>query len=245
MALEICGDQAIFMPEEQCDSCEQFQSDVARLDQAVSGLSNRIDAVNTALAGKQNTLTFDTAPTDGSANPVKSDGVYDRFVKSDSNIAPIETNPASAAHAVGEWIMYNGSLYRVTAAIAQGDALTIGGNVARGVLTGDGSAPVPLLPDPTIISSTPATFAVDLSTYSFAIVYIRAGNVGFAVQYLPLLPQGISDELPWSVSRVHATDVNYSLSATGKLTRSAVTVTSTSLGRNATSEMQIQVYGLL
>lgn len=33
--------------------------------------------VESALAGKEDTLTFDNAPTDGSSNPVKSDGVYD------------------------------------------------------------------------------------------------------------------------------------------------------------------------
>lgn len=33
--------------------------------------------VNTALAKKQDTLTFDTAPTSGSTNPVTSGGVYD------------------------------------------------------------------------------------------------------------------------------------------------------------------------
>ena len=33
--------------------------------------------VNTALAAKQDVLTFDTVPTDGSTNPVQSNGVYD------------------------------------------------------------------------------------------------------------------------------------------------------------------------
>lgn len=32
--------------------------------------------VQTALAGKQDTLTFDNSPTNGSSNPVKSGGVY-------------------------------------------------------------------------------------------------------------------------------------------------------------------------
>lgn len=33
--------------------------------------------VDTALSGKQDTLTFDSVPTDGSTNPVESNGVYD------------------------------------------------------------------------------------------------------------------------------------------------------------------------
>lgn len=36
-------------------------------------------ALNTGLAGKQNTLTFDTTPTSGSTNPVTSGGVYEKI----------------------------------------------------------------------------------------------------------------------------------------------------------------------
>ena len=35
--------------------------------------------LNSGLAGKQNTLTFDTTPTEGSANPVTSGGIYTAF----------------------------------------------------------------------------------------------------------------------------------------------------------------------
>lgn len=46
----------------------------------VNANSDKIDAyagaVNTALEGKQDTLTFDDAPTQSSSNPVKSGGVY-------------------------------------------------------------------------------------------------------------------------------------------------------------------------
>lgn len=45
-------------------------------------------------------------------------------------VAPTETSPAAAAHAVGENLIYNGALYEVTAAIAVGDTLTVGTNIA-------------------------------------------------------------------------------------------------------------------
>lgn len=38
--------------------------------------TGEIEDINTALAGKQDTLTFDDSPTSGSNNPVKSGGVY-------------------------------------------------------------------------------------------------------------------------------------------------------------------------
>lgn len=40
-----------------------------------SGLSHLWDRLSTFLAGKQNTLTFDSAPTAGSTNPVTSGGI--------------------------------------------------------------------------------------------------------------------------------------------------------------------------
>ena len=47
----------------------------------------------------------------------------------DSNIATIESSPATAAHAVGEYIVLNGQLYKVTAAISAGQTLTVGTNI--------------------------------------------------------------------------------------------------------------------
>lgn len=44
-------------------------------------------------------------------------------------IAPQEVSPAGAAHAAGDYLVYNGTLYQVSAAIAVGDALTAGTNI--------------------------------------------------------------------------------------------------------------------
>ena len=53
-----------------------------------------------------------------------------------TNFAPIETSPATSQHARGEMLIYNNSLYRVKAAIATGDTLTVGENIeARTVST--------------------------------------------------------------------------------------------------------------
>ena len=45
-------------------------------------------------------------------------------------VAPTESSPSAAAHAVGEQIFYNNTLYTVTTAIAIGDTLTVGTNIA-------------------------------------------------------------------------------------------------------------------
>lgn len=46
------------------------------------------------------------------------------------SIATIETSPATANHSEGEYIVYNGQLYMVTAAITAGQSLTVGTNIS-------------------------------------------------------------------------------------------------------------------
>lgn len=46
------------------------------------------------------------------------------------NFAQIEESPAAAAHSVGDFIVYNNQLYKVTAAIATGEDLVVGTNIS-------------------------------------------------------------------------------------------------------------------
>lgn len=45
------------------------------------------------------------------------------------SVATIETSPAVAAHDAGEYIFYNGQMYKVIAAIAVGETLTVDTNI--------------------------------------------------------------------------------------------------------------------
>ena len=45
------------------------------------------------------------------------------------SVATIETSPTKAKHAVGDYIVYNGQLYKVTSAISAGATLTPGTNI--------------------------------------------------------------------------------------------------------------------
>ena len=49
---------------------------VEQVDEAEKALEGRVDLVETALGGKQDTLTFDNTPTASSTNPVTSGGVF-------------------------------------------------------------------------------------------------------------------------------------------------------------------------
>lgn len=55
-----------------------------------------------------------------------ADGIRDRAL---SAIAPVENGRASANYGVGTYLIHAGQLYRVTTAIASGEAITIGTNV--------------------------------------------------------------------------------------------------------------------
>lgn len=55
---------------------ENENDNMDTLDAAVTANQTNIAALQTAMAGKQNTLTFDNVPVQNSSNPVKSGGVY-------------------------------------------------------------------------------------------------------------------------------------------------------------------------
>ena len=125
----------------------------------ISGtLANQTD-LQTALNGKQSTLSFDSTPTSGSTNPVTSGGVktaldtkitapasgtagqYLRKTASGAewataptsvtpgSIATIEAAQAVENHDAGDFILLEGQLYEVTAAVAAGETFTEGTNV--------------------------------------------------------------------------------------------------------------------
>ena len=55
-----------------------------------------------------------------------ADGIVD---KSQSIVAPVEGARASANYSVGSYLVHDGTLYRVTTAIATGEAINPGSNV--------------------------------------------------------------------------------------------------------------------
>lgn len=58
------------------DTMTELFDDTAAAKGSSASLTAKISAMDTAIAGKQNTLTFDDTPTSGSSNPAKSGGIY-------------------------------------------------------------------------------------------------------------------------------------------------------------------------
>lgn len=66
-------------------------------------------------------------------DPADLTTVSDNFDKIDAvvgDIATVESSPTAAAHSVGEFLLYEGRLYKVTAAISAGTNLILGTNVS-------------------------------------------------------------------------------------------------------------------
>lgn len=87
---------------------------------AVSDILNGTDIdsfgdVETALAGKQGTLTFDNVPTENSTNPVKSGGIYSALAgKADTGIVADDFD-STTSYVIGNYCIENGKLYRFKA----------------------------------------------------------------------------------------------------------------------------------
>lgn len=69
------------------------------LDQSLTNkiinAADSVEQVETALDGKQDTLTFDEVPTEGSGNPVKSGGVFSALPVSTDTIQGTAANPVT------------------------------------------------------------------------------------------------------------------------------------------------------
>lgn len=62
---------------------DNVSGEVDNINTAVDHINGEVENINTALAGKQDTLTFDSVPTSGSDNPVKSGGIYSALAEKD------------------------------------------------------------------------------------------------------------------------------------------------------------------
>lgn len=67
------------------------------LNTTAQTLSAAINELKTAISGKQDTLTFDSAPTENSNNPVTSDGIFDALT-SKANSADLATVATSGSY---------------------------------------------------------------------------------------------------------------------------------------------------
>ena len=73
---------------------QSINAELTELKNKSSAQAESITALQTTVAGKQNTLTFDSTPTAGSTNPVTSDGIRTAIDEAGgiSNVEWVETN---------------------------------------------------------------------------------------------------------------------------------------------------------
>lgn len=93
---------------------DNLDADLTACVKQIDTQSEEIEDINTALAGKQNTLTFDDSPTSGSDNPVKSGGIYTALAGKDNadRFTIVNTDYITLSSATWEtWI--SGSTYGI------------------------------------------------------------------------------------------------------------------------------------
>ena len=105
------------------------QTDLASAVQ--SKLDNTVVVSDTQPTATENKLWVDTDAGAGTSYQIPTVAEMEAADNTIlGNLATIESSQATAAHAVGEYIVLNGQLYKVTAAIAAGQTLTVGTNIA-------------------------------------------------------------------------------------------------------------------
>ena len=71
--------------------------EVSQTYETKSDATAKETALQNAINRKQDILTFDNVPTNGSSNPVKSDGIYDALATKQPNISDLQTIRSGAA----------------------------------------------------------------------------------------------------------------------------------------------------
>lgn len=75
----------------------KLQDYANKLNANITAINTLIEAIETELEGKQDTLTFDSVPTDGSTNPVESNGIYDALAGK-QNTLTFDTAPTDGSN---------------------------------------------------------------------------------------------------------------------------------------------------
>lgn len=107
------------------EEADQTAGDIGTIQEQITGINGEIEDINTALAGKQDTLTFDNAPTSGSGNPVKSGGVFTALAGKQGTLTFDDSPTASSSNPVK-----SGGVY--TALSGKQDTLTFDNSPTSG-----------------------------------------------------------------------------------------------------------------
>lgn len=101
----------------------QINSNMDVLDAKIGPVGNT--SLQEQLNNKQGALTFDSAPTSGSTNPVTSGGIYNAEQSVRNTVAIVATgNTAPKAINAGEFVQWKGAVYTATANIPSGGTLS-------------------------------------------------------------------------------------------------------------------------
>jgi hypothetical protein len=147
-------------------------------------LSNQTDLQN-ALNAKQNTLTFDSTPTNGSTNPVTSDGVFDALALKQNTLTidavPTNgsTNPVTSDGVFDALSLKSNKPVVATATLSTGSWSLVGGLQEQSISNVDitASSVVDIIPDNAAASAVSAAQILPRTDSSSGAVKVYATNL--------------------------------------------------------------------
>lgn len=135
-----------------------------------------------------------------------------------STLATVEsTSTASQAYSVGDYLVYNGILYKVISAINSGETLTPNTNI-EATTTGaeltslNNGLTFKKILNNAAVSSTSYTLSDSIENYSEVIVFLRTNNYRMTTLSIPvdiIVSAGYSSDHQYIVDMLASTTVNY------------------------------------
>lgn len=155
----------------------QIKNGIVYGSNAVSLTQAQYDALSTA--EKNNGTVYYIYDSDDAVFDAEDVGLADggNVQTLAGSVAIIETSPATATHAVGDYIVWNGQLYEVITAIAVGETLTVGTNITSTTvgeeLTSLNNGLTNLIKTQTVTDTTSSAGVIPLSIQFSRIIAIK------------------------------------------------------------------------
>lgn len=133
------------------------------------------------------------------------------------SMATIELSPVQNSYAVGDFLVWKGQLYKVTAAIASGETLVIGTNIEAVTIGSELTAlnnglTFKKILNNAAVSSTSYTLSDSIENYSEVIVFLQTNSYRMTTLSIPvdvIVSAGYSSDHQYIVDMVASTTVNY------------------------------------
>lgn len=145
-----------------------INTDISALQLADTNMDTRVGNIETTVGGHTTSIATNASNISANANAISD---------IEEDITDVEsTNTATKAYAIGDTLIYDHDLYKVTAAISVGDTLTVGTNISKTTLQSIDNEHASMY-TPVALTLTPGTNVTILRNDSYRIGKLVILNV--------------------------------------------------------------------